>query len=97
MGPQDGGHGRRGREQADDDRAVRGGLHLQGERAEQREADDDPAHDDPELLDLLTGRARSAYVPEVADGQDAGHRRPAEGDEPGVEAADGGLGRGEGE
>jgi hypothetical protein len=87
-GAKDRGDRRCGREEGDHDGAVRGGLALERERAEQREADHDAERDDRERRRLRAGRSRRARRAQVRRGEDGRDGRPAECDEPRVESGD---------
>jgi hypothetical protein len=66
-----------------------GGLDLEGERGQQREADDHAGAHDGQRARLLARRARRASGQQVGGRQRRGDRRPPEGDEPRVEVGHG--------
>jgi hypothetical protein len=88
VGALDRGHGGGGRQDRDDHGAVCGGLDLERERGEQREADDDARRHDRQRPRLLAGRQRRARDEQVDGGQGRGHGGAPEGHEPRVEVGD---------
>ena len=85
------------RQEPDHDRGVGCARRRQCERRQHRETDDDPGDDDHELPPLGQGRPAGALGAEQGSTERAGQERAAGGDEPGIEAAEGELGRRDGE
>jgi hypothetical protein len=95
VGARDGGHRRGGRQDRDDHRSMRRGLDLEGERRQQREADDDPRRHDRKRAHLRPARPRRPRDREVGGGEQRGARRAPEGDHPRIEVGDGQARRGQ--
>jgi hypothetical protein len=89
VGARDGGDRGRGGQDGDDDGAVGRGLHLEGERCQQREADDDAGGDDGQRAHLVASRPRGARRGEIDRREGRRDRRAAKSDDPGIEVLDG--------